>query len=39
MIKGHDKQEVIEIAKKHGKEKHNLTNITDDDLKAMMKTT
>lgn len=37
-IKSHDEKEVVEIAKKHGKEKHKM-DITDKDLKAMMKVT
>lgn len=36
MVKGHDEKEVLEIAKKHGKEKHKM-DISDKDLKAMMK--
>ncbi|MFN3480281.1 MAG: DUF1059 domain-containing protein [Thermodesulfovibrionales bacterium] len=38
IIKSHDKEEVIEIAKRHGKEKHKM-DITDKDIEAMIKVT
>lgn len=37
MVKGHDKMEVMEIAKKHAKEKHNM-DVSDKDLEERMKT-
>ncbi len=37
-VKSHDEQEVIDMAKKHAKEKHNM-DITTDKLKSMMKKT
>jgi len=37
MVKGHDKMEVMEIAKKHAKDKHNM-DVSDEDLKKNMKT-
>jgi predicted small metal-binding protein len=35
-VQSHDEKEVIEIAKKHAKEKHGM-NATDQQLKDMMK--
>lgn len=36
LIRSHDEMEVVEIAKKHAKEKHNM-DVSDEDLKGKMK--
>ncbi|MBI4687469.1 MAG: DUF1059 domain-containing protein [Nitrospirae bacterium] len=35
-VKSHDEEEVIDMAKKHAKDKHNM-DITTEKLKSMMK--
>lgn len=37
MARSHDEKELMEIVKKHAKDKHNM-NVSDEDLKSRMKT-
>ncbi len=37
MVRSHDEKEIIEIAMQHAKKSHNMTTITEKDIKAMMK--
>jgi predicted small metal-binding protein len=37
MVTSHDEKEIIEIATQHAKKFHNLTAITEKDIRGMMK--
>jgi len=37
VVKSHDDKEAIKISMAHAKEKHNMTNVKESDVKKMMK--